>query len=51
VDEPFAALDKRSMVFVCEVLRAATRRSDRIWILADYEPPPDVPLAGTIDLG
>lgn len=51
VDEPFAALDKRSIAFVCEVLRAAGQRQDRVWILADYEAPAGVPLAGTIDLG
>jgi energy-coupling factor transporter ATP-binding protein EcfA2 len=51
VDEPFAALDKRSIAFVCEVLRAAGQRQDRVWILADHEAPEGVPLAGTIDLG
>lgn len=51
VDEPFAALDKRSIAFVCEVLRAAGQRQDRVWILADYEAPEGVPLAGTLDLG
>jgi len=51
VDEPFAALDKRSIVFVCELLRATARRTGRAWILADYEPPEGVPLAGIIALG
>ena len=46
VDEPFAALDKRSIAFVCEVLRAAGQRQDRVWILADHEAPEGVPLAG-----
>ena len=51
VDEPFAALDKRSIAFVCEVLRAQGQRQDRVWVLADYEAPEGVPLAGTLDLG
>jgi ABC-type multidrug transport system ATPase subunit len=51
VDEPFAALDRRSAAFVCEVLRAQGQRQDRVWILADYVAPEGVPLAGTIDLG
>lgn len=51
VDEPFAALDKRSIAFVCELLRAEGRRRDRVWVLADYEAPEGVPLAGTVDLG
>ena len=51
LDEPFAALDKRSISFVCEVLADAAAHSQRAWVLADYEAPAGVPLAGVIALG
>lgn len=50
LDDPFAALDRRSIGFVCDVLRNVARQPQRIWLLADYQAPPDVPLAGVIDL-
>ena len=51
LDDPFAALDRRSIGVVSEVLQDAARTCDRIWILADYEAPSGVPLAGVVDLG
>ena len=51
LDEPFAALDSRSMAFVCEVLQDASGDAQRVWMLADYAAPAGVPLAGVIDLG
>ena len=51
MDEPFGALDKRSIAFLSSWLADATPRADRAWVLADYEPPADLPLAGIIDLG
>jgi len=51
LDDPFAALDRRSIGFVGDVLRHAARDASRIWIMADYEAPEGVPLAGVIDLG
>ena len=51
MDEPFGALDKRSIAFLCSWLADAAPRADRAWVLADYEPPAGLPLAGVIDLG
>ena len=51
LDDPFAALDKRSIDFVMELLREAARHPMRAWVLAHHEAPGDVPLAATIDLG
>jgi ABC-type multidrug transport system ATPase subunit len=51
LDEPFAALDKASIVFVMELLEDAARHPARAWVLAHYEAPGDVPLAQIIDLG
>ena len=51
LDEPFAALDKASIVFVMELLEKAARHPARAWVLAHYEAPGDVPLAQIIDLG
>lgn len=51
LDEPFAALDKASIVFVAELLEDAADHPDRAWVVADYVAPANVPLAATIDLG
>lgn len=51
LDEPFAALDSRSMAFVRQLLTDAANNPLRAWVLADYEAPAGVPLAGVIDLG
>jgi energy-coupling factor transporter ATP-binding protein EcfA2 len=51
LDEPFAALDKASIGFVLDLLEEAAASSTRAWVLADYQPPPGVPLAAVIDLG
>ena len=51
LDEPFAALDKVSMVFVTELLEDAADHPGRAWVVADYAAPANVPLAATIDLG
>jgi ABC-type transport system involved in cytochrome c biogenesis ATPase subunit len=45
VDEPFAAIDRRSIAVMLEVLRAQAAAARRAWVLADYEAPPGVPLA------
>lgn len=50
VDEPFAAIDRRSIVVMLEVLRAQAAAARRAWVLADYEAPPGVPLAATLVL-
>ena len=51
LDEPFAALDKRSIRCVLDLLRDAASQPHRAWVVADYEAPAGVPLAQHIDLG
>lgn len=51
LDMPFAALDKASIRCVATTLAQQARKGDRIWLIADYQPPDDVPLVGCIDLG
>jgi len=50
LDEPFAALDQPSIRFVLSLLQAAATDPLRAWVLADYEAPPALPLAMTLDL-
>ena len=50
IDEPFAALDKPSIQFLLSRFHEAARHPTRAWVLADYEAPGDVPLAGRMDL-
>lgn len=51
LDEPFAALDKASIGFVLVLLADAAQHPTRAWVVADYEPPGEVPLAAIIELG
>jgi ABC-type multidrug transport system ATPase subunit len=51
LDEPFAALDKASIVFLRSLLKAQTMNPARAWVVASYEAPDDVPLVDVIDLG
>ena len=51
LDEPFAALDTASIGFILSMLEDAATHRTRAWVLAHYEAPGEVPLAGTIDLG
>jgi heme exporter protein A len=51
LDDPFSALDHRSIAFVMDLLQEAARHPTRAWVLADYTPPDGVTLAKTIDLG
>jgi ABC-type multidrug transport system ATPase subunit len=51
LDEPFAALDKRSISCVLDLLNEAATHTTRAWVVADYEAPTGVPLAQHIDLG
>jgi ABC-type multidrug transport system ATPase subunit len=51
IDEPFAALDGPSMAFVTQCLQKAADGGQRAVVIADYEAPLGVTLAGTIDLG
>ena len=51
LDDPFAALDKASIGFVLALLREGSQHPTRAWVVAGYEAPADVPLAGVIALG
>jgi ABC-type multidrug transport system ATPase subunit len=51
LDEPFAALDHRSIQRVLDLLLEAAQHSQRSWVIADYTPPEAVPLASVINLG
>ncbi len=51
LDEPFAALDGRSIAFVHELLQEAAAHPSRAWVVADYTAPQDVALAHTLELG
>ena len=50
LEQPFAALDQRSVQRVQELLAEAATQTHRIWILADYLAPPDLPVTQVIDL-
>ena len=50
LDQPFMALDRPSVNFLCECFRAWAGASERLLLLADYQAPEGVPLAGTLDL-
>ena len=51
LDQPFMALDRPSIDYLLQVLEQASRSTDRAWMLADYEAPENVRLAGLIALG
>ena len=51
VDDPFGALDRPSIGFVREMLRAASGNPDRALVFSGWETPPDLALATLIDLG
>ena len=51
LDQPFMALDRPSIDYLLQVLQHASRSPDRAWLLADYEAPEDVTLAGVVALG
>ncbi len=50
LDMPFAAIDKPSKDFLLLQFRLAAGGSDRALVVADYEPPGGVQLAGVVDL-
>jgi ABC-type multidrug transport system ATPase subunit len=51
LDGPFASLDQASINYVLQLLTEAASQSTRIWVVADYVAPGDVPLTTLIDLG
>ena len=50
LDQPFKALDRPSINYLLDVLAEAARQPGRAWVVADYEEPPGVLLAGVIEL-
>jgi ABC-type multidrug transport system ATPase subunit len=51
LDEPFAALDAPSIAFTKQLLQDSSAHPGRAVVIADYEAPEHVPLAGVVDLG
>ena len=51
LDGPFVSLDQTSINFVLHLLREAASQSTRMWVVADYVTPDNVPLTTLIDLG
>lgn len=51
LDEPFAALDAPSIAFIKQLLQDSSAHPGRAVVIADYEAPEHVPLAGLVDLG
>jgi len=50
IDEPFVALDKRSIDFLLELLQDVADHPARAWVVADYTAPAGVPLAAMVEL-
>ena len=50
IDQPFASLDTASIRVIQNALRAVAQHPRRAWLIADYEPPADVPLASVLTL-
>jgi len=51
LDDPFAALDRASIGHVLDMLDELADHPHRVVVVAGYEPPHGVTLAGTLDLG
>lgn len=51
LDEPFAALDAPSIAFIKQLLQDSSTHPGRAVVIADYEAPEHVALAGVVDLG
>ena len=52
LDQPFMALDRPSISYLLDLLAGAAHQPahGRAWVVADYEAPPGVPLANTVEL-
>ena len=50
LDQPFAALDLKSIRAIQDFLNEAAEHPSRAWIVADYVVPSDVPLASVLHL-
>jgi ABC-type multidrug transport system ATPase subunit len=51
LDDPYASLDRASINFVAATLDAHADDAQQAWVVAMYETPTAIRLAGTIDLG
>jgi len=51
LDDPLAALDKSSALFVLSQMAALAQDGQRALVVGDYQVPANVPLAARIDLG
>ena len=51
LDQPFKALDRPSIDYLLAVLTQAARHPERACVVADYEAPSGIALAGMIELG
>lgn len=50
LDQPFMALDRPSIDFLCACFSARAQSTDSLLLIADYVPPEGVPLAFALDL-
>lgn len=50
LDQPFAALDLKSIRVIKDFLCEAADHPNRAWIVADYEAPGNIPLASVLNL-
>ena len=50
LDQPFMALDRPSVAYLLQVLATVAQQSVGAWVVADYEAPPGIALAGTVEL-
>ena len=50
LDQPFMALDRPSINYLLDLLAEAASHSGHAWVVADYEAPPGVALANTVEL-
>ncbi|WP_025916719.1 ATP-binding cassette domain-containing protein [Herminiimonas sp. CN] len=50
IDEPFVALDRRSIGFLLGLLQDVAGHPSRAWVVADYAAPEGVPLTGMVEL-
>jgi ABC-type Mn2+/Zn2+ transport system ATPase subunit len=50
LDQPLAALDFGSIRIIKDFLQETAEHPSRVWIVADYEAPSDLPLACVLNL-
>jgi ABC-type multidrug transport system ATPase subunit len=50
LDQPFAALDRVSILVIHGFLQEAAEHTSRAWIVADHTAPDDIPLASVLNM-